>query len=370
MDEHSKRVVHYIPFIAIPYDWTIKYIPTVIWILLIVAGVCFTLAFTAKRIEIESNRRIMDKLQEFSINKVHSGNLSRKLFHEVQNTFHRFHNNYLQHYHTQSCRRRYKSSLYDRKITLIGDSTARPIAEAMTSSLGCDIVQSEASPDDWMPDRNYFSVGEKIPDVVVKKRKCHKCTGFTAYCRKYNLHLEYWSMFVIGDPSVHSINSTGSFLHFLFEKWWNLTGQPDVIFDMASTTHAIVTYPKEVYQKVADQYFKEIFECVMRKNITYFWSTSPKVWEPLVPDPWRNVTSNRNIQIYNEITNSSFHDILNRVNESKKWMYFGLDLFQMSSTLTRADYLDAVHHIKLWNYRVGFKLLKLYCHRWSLRGDL
>ena len=344
----------------------IKNIPFYFGILPIIVVICFILTFSVTRLEIENNRRIVDKLQKLSISGLRSGNLTVHVFHQVLRTFQKIRKHYLWHFHKQVCRRRYKTSLYDKKITMMGDSTARPIAEALTNALGCDIVQSEDSPDGWMPDRNYFSLGGHIPDVVVEIRKCHKCTGFIAFCNKYNLQLEYWSMFVIGDTSVHLVNSTGSSLDFLFETWWNLTGPPDVIFDMASTTHSIVTYPKEKYPNVSHQYFKEMSEYVLQRNISYFWSTSPKVWETLVPDEWQNVTSNTNIQTYNEIANSSLYAIQNQMDESKRWLHFGLDLFEMSSSLTRADYLDAVHHIEIWNARIGFKLLRLYCRWWSL----
>ncbi len=217
-----------------------------------------------------------------------------------------------------------------------------------------------------------MDISGTIPNVRVERRECRGCASSIAICPN-NITVEFFTLEKIIDTTItqkttkilpQTVNQRGKYgensslskqniQDFLFETWWVKNRPPDVIFHQAATTHEVKNYNLDEYSIAHQEFFESLSFFMQTHRALYFWSNSPKVWPPKLPEKWRNITTNEKILEYNSV--------VKKLIPLSKDIRLGLDLYTESLDLNGTHYQDGVHHKGPWYTFVARLLIQMYC---------
>ena len=175
----------------------------------------------------------------------------------------------------------------------------------------------------------------------------------------FNITVEYFTLETIYDVSIKRDNLKTT-QDFLIYNWWKTIGHPNVIFHQATMIHDL---QNKFNESMESRYYKDFFSKMSKytkeQQSVYFWSSSPRVREDLVPEKFKNWTKNHLVEMFNKRVRSDLLEI--RIEQETLKLNVGLDLYKKSESLKPSAYLDAVHHKPEWYKMVAHQLLSMYC---------
>lgn len=191
-------------------------------------------------------------------------------------------------------------------IIMMGDSTCSRQSNSFTRLHNCHIISRENS-GGKMPDLNYWSRNNSILNIQTHYRDCSGCNSYRAKCNFG--HFEYITMEFLHDTELttrrnaweKSCNNNPDYTRFcsqssttqefLFNEYLHIC--PDIIYHVSTGVHDIARYKPHQFKRNAVWFYALIDEFHVRcPNTLYYWGTSGRISEALVPERFKNWTTN------------------------------------------------------------------------------